>query len=505
MNKITTDEYEAIFNELKKKVEGYRNSINQIEFARCECIKLDKDIDSPKILLDMISNIIDTSKELNQIIEQSPTSIYVADEEGNTIRVNKTFSELTGVDRANLLHKNTSQIEAENVFMPSVISIALKEKRRVMIPQVVRNDYGENDFVVAGTPILDENGKIFRVITNSMLNGEIQSISDYLNKRNNGNTSFPKLIAESDEMKSIVQLADLIKNTSSTVLLGGETGVGKSLLARYIHNTSERKNKRMTEINCGAIPAALLESELFGYASGAFTGASIKGKAGLIEICEGGTILLDEISELPFNLQVKLLQFLQNRTIIRVGGTEEISVDVRVIAATNRNLKDLVNRGEFREDLYYRLNVVPIIIPPLRERKSDIVPALRYFVNKYTKMHNKVLPITDELIEKCKSNYWNGNLRELENTVERWVVTEGSIGLSDTTESKQNPSAQPKIYEESFVGENHTLSDIERDLIINTYEKYRSSYKVAKALGISQSAAYRKIKKYVSDSNVMSK
>ncbi len=208
-------------------------------------------------------------------------------------------------------------------------------------------------------------------------------------------------------------------------------------------------------------------------------------------MCDGGTILLDEISELPLQLQVKLLHFLQNRKIIRVGGTEEISVDVRVIAATNKSLVQLVEKGEFRQDLYYRLNVVPITIPPLRERKEDIMPAARYFINKYAKLYNKELPVEEKCVEYLESNSWKGNLREFENYIERVVITEGFVshdGLMDfgivaSEEESRHPDTEK-------------MADMERKMVLEAYEKYGSSYKVAQALGISQSTAYRKIRKY---------
>lgn len=496
-----------LYDELKNKVADYLDTIKDIGFAAGEYESINKEIDTTEGLLDTICSIIDTSKELNQIIEQSPTSIYVADTDGKTLRINQTFVDLTGVDRQALLGKKTSRIEAESTFNPSVCSLALKEKRRVMVPQKVSNDSGENEFIVAGTPIVNEKGEIFRAITNSMLNKEIMGIIEYLQEsKNESNPTTPKLIAKSKEMKNVIQIANMIKNTPSTILITGETGVGKSLLARYIHSSGIRREKKMTEINCGAIPPALLESELFGYVSGAFTGADKKGKAGLIETSEGGTILLDEISELPLLLQVKLLHFLQNRTITRVGGTEEIPVDVRVIAATNKNLEKMVEAGEFREDLYYRLNVIPIDIPPLRERKDDIVPALNFFADKYIKMYNKTIVIDEDLIERFKSNPWYGNLRELENSVERLIVTEGSVDLiEDNIASRRNEYGhanyenEVETTREASVSEtvDKTISDIEREMVIQAYNKYRSSYKVAEALGISQSAAYRKIKKYV--------
>ena len=281
-------------------------------------------------------------------------------------------------------------------------------------------------------------------------------------------------------------------NTESTILIGGETGVGKSMLARYIHNTGNRKDKKMIEINCGAIPPALLESELFGYAGGAFTGANKNGKPGLIELCEGGSILLDEISELPLSLQVKLLHFLQNKKITRVGGTEDILVNVRVIAATNKNLEALVEKGEFRQDLYYRLNIVPMIIPPLRERKDDIMPAVDYFIDKYTKLYGKNLPVNQKCIDYFTNSQWKGNLRELENYIERLVVTEGLVDIDNSSLFVTEYSTENN----SEVTDTVALNALEKEMILSAYKKYGSSYKVAKALGISQSTAYRKIKKY---------
>ena len=200
--------------------------------------------------------------------------------------------------------------------------------------------------------------------------------------------------------------------------------------------------------------------------------------------------MLDEISELPLQLQVKLLHFLQNRRIIRVGGTEEIQVDVRVIAATNKPLKELVEKGEFRQDLYYRLNVVPITIPPLRDRKEDIMPAARYFINKYAKLYNKELPVEEKCIEYFENNTWKGNLRELENYIERVVITEGFVSNDGLSDLAIVPS------EEKALPSKETMADMERKMILEAYEKYGSSYKVAEALGISQSTAYRKLRKY---------
>lgn len=495
------NDYEKLYLGLKEKVEEYLSAIKEIEFARTEYELLCRHPHTPDELLDVVCNIIDTSRELNQIIEQSPSSIYVTDTSLKTLRVNKSFEELTGLDRRTIMGRNTADIEQENTFSPSVCALALHEGRRILVRQTVN----DRDFVTAGVPITDDQGKIYRVITNALLSEEVSNMSDYLRtlKEHDNNTEmFQKMIVASEQMKNIVRLADLVKDTETTILIEGETGVGKSLLARYIHNNSNRREKKMIEINCGAIPPALLESELFGYVSGAFTGADKKGKSGLIELCEGGTILLDEIGEMPLSLQVKLLHVLQNKKITRVGGTKEISINVRVIAATNKRLELLVEKGEFREDLYYRLNVVPIVIPPLRERKDDIMPAVRYFMEKYTKLYEKKLTLTPKCIKYFENQVWKGNLRELENCVERLVVTEGTLDLLSGSESiypQDSASAAKTDLKETPDFQDKTINQVERDMIMEAYKKYGSSYKVAKALDISQSTAYRKIRKYLSE------
>ena len=511
MNEAANLTSDPFWKELREKYLKYLQTIADIGFAAIEVEQLPKDPKTPEELCDGICRIMEFCKELNLIVDQSPTSIYVSNAKGKTIRVNKYFEESSGLSRKEIQGRVNLDLEKETLYEPSVGAIALNEGRRVIIPQVMNHD---REFIVAGMPIKDEKDEVFCVVTNALLNFDTHRISHYFETRNEERTNnvpvVPKIIAVSEKMQDILRLADIIKNTPSTILLEGETGVGKSLLARYIHFTGDRKDGKMTEINCGAIPQALLESELFGYVSGAFTGADRKGKAGLIEASDGGTILLDEIGELPLLLQVKLLHFLQNRKITRVGGTEEIPVNVRVIAATNRNLEKLVEEGEFREDLFYRLNVVPIEIPPLRERKEDIIPAVRYFAEKYAALYGKELHIDDSDISRYEQRPWKGNLRELENYIERIIVTEGSM-MSETNGDAREEWTVRKSSEDSSGGKGNGSSagkgnrsseerpdeSDERERILEAYHRLGSSYKVAKELGLSQSTAYRKIKKYL--------
>ena len=459
---------------LVETVSKYIDFIKDNEFTQCEYEQLNKIPESPEELVEAIIRIITTAKNLNMVLEQSPTSIYVADTEGRTLRINKCFEDLSLIVRKDLMGKKTSDLESDAVYQPSAISLALKEKRRITVQQTNKTN---RNFIVTGAPIFDENGEIIMAVTNGILNAEVEKLGKYLISKDRDEEAPGKMyeiVAHNATMKNIFQLADLVKNTGSTIIIEGETGVGKNVLARHIHETSYRSGKRMIEVNCGAIPETLLESELFGYDSGAFTGAKKQGKPGLIELCDGGTILLDEIGEMPMSLQVKLLHFLQNRKIIRVGGTEEVEIDVRVIATTNKSLEQMVSEGTFREDLYYRLNVVPIVIPPIRERKEDIIPMAQCFVEKYTRQYGREFALTDEYIEHIVSNPWKGNIRELENYIERLVVTEGNLDILDQFKQYMSVTGREEI--PAVGNENLSNKELEKKAIIEAYKKYGSSY-----------------------------
>ncbi|MEC9488043.1 MAG: sigma 54-interacting transcriptional regulator, partial [Halanaerobium sp.] len=304
-------------------------------------------------------------------------------------------------------------------------------------------------------------------------------------------------------MESVLNLAEKVARVNSTVLLQGESGVGKGVVARIIHDLSAREDGPFVAINCGAIPETLLESELFGYETGAFTGASRKGKPGLIETAEGGTLFLDEITEIPLNLQVKLLQVIQERRLVRIGGVRPIAVDIRVIAATNQDIEMLVREGLFREDLYYRLNVVPIKIPPLRERQEDIIPLINHFLERYNKKYGQEKDLTREAKRALKKYHWPGNCRELENLIERLVVTseQAVIGLTDLPQNIKGymPGNPVEVHRLLPLGEAREL--VEKLLL----EKARaeaesgSTYEMARILSVDQSTVVRKWNKYFPD------
>ncbi|MTI81820.1 MAG: sigma-54-dependent Fis family transcriptional regulator [Firmicutes bacterium] len=304
-------------------------------------------------------------------------------------------------------------------------------------------------------------------------------------------------ITHSDKMKSIVNLAKRVAPYPTTVLISGETGVGKEVLASYIHQNSERASHNFVKVNCGAIPESLLDSELFGYEPGAFTGARREGSQGLFEAANHGTILLDEISELPPKAQSKLLRALQEREVRRVGGTWSKNIDVRVLAATNQNLKELVEKKLFRKDLFYRLQVVQIEIPPLRERPEDIEALIKHFLINLSKEFNLKRYIDLELIERLKSYQWPGNVRELRNLVESLLVTveKEVIKTEDIPVYLQESLEQTKVSNKETMPLKEVVDNAERQAIVNTLKFCKDTHSAAEVLGINYTTLMRKIKK----------
>jgi len=302
-------------------------------------------------------------------------------------------------------------------------------------------------------------------------------------------------------MEPVLELMVRVSQVESTVLITGESGVGKEVAAKRIHRLSRKENGPFITINCGAIPENLMESELFGYEKGSFTGAGKEGKIGLMEAANGGNIFLDEIGELPLNLQVKLLRVIQEKVIYRIGGIKPITLDVRIIAATNRNLKEMVRKKTFREDLFYRLNVVQIEIPPLRQRREDILPLSQYFLSKYCSKYNKQKRISPQVFKIFESYYWPGNIRELENVIERAVIlSQGdSIDVNHLPENLyvvHNEQAEIEVIVRGITSLNDGVQLMEKELLRKALGTEKSSRKTALLLGITHTTVLRKAKQY---------
>lgn len=450
-----------------------------------------------------IQKIKEENLNLNIAIDFSVDNIHLTDGEGNILRVNSAFEERVGCKRQDIEGRNVRELESEGAYKPSVVRMVIQEKRRLTLMQ--EGPTGKT--ITTSTPVFDENNNLFRIVSNARLVDELTLLSDYFRDSAKSiieETKDIKLVSESQVMKSLIKQLELIANVDSGVLFRGESGTGKSLLAKYIHEKSARRSGRFMQINCAAIPESLIESELFGYETGAFSGASKTGKPGLIELADKGTLFLDEVGDMPLPLQVKLLQVLQNKQVTRVGGEQPIDLDVRIISATNQDLEKMIEEKTFRQDLYYRLNVIPIEIPPLKGRKEDIKPLLEWLVKKYNEKYQKHIILSDEVISYLMQYDWPGNIREMENLIERLIVINeiGIITIDDLPvilASSKNKLESVVI--RKIIPLKDAVEEVERQLIINAYQELKSSYKVAKMLGISQSAAMRRIRKYLGDEN----
>ncbi len=448
---------------------------------------------------------------LRKILDNSHDEIYVTNSEGIVIYVNNACEKHYGIKAADIIGKKSEELSQLNYWAPRVSPIAIKRKRSFTLEQ--RTCTGKT-LLTTATPIFDNDGKIEYIVENSRDITESEGIkheleiSKKLLKRYKDEVeilrrkemSIPNLMCKNKKMESILDLTRRIAAVDSIVLLLGESGTGKSLLAKYIHKNSPRKSGPFITVNCASIPSELMESELFGYSRGAFTGASEKGKAGLFELASDGTIFLDEIGELPLKMQAKLLQVLHEGQYFKVGGREIKKLNCRVIAATNRNLEQMMERGEFREDLYFRLNIFEIVLPPLRERREEVAPLASYFLNKYNEKYRLNHKISQRCLDIFEQYHWPGNVRELENIIERLVVVTQEVTIDDCDLPKtfHKVAPQPAPIAEDFDSLDNAVSEVEKRIIQKAYKDLGSSYEVAKVLKISQSKASRLIRKYCS-------
>lgn len=367
---------------------------------------------------------------LEEAFEASYDGIHILDSDGRTLLINKACERIEGITKEDIGDKTISRLVEEGYYDKSVTLMVLDEKREVTELQRAKNG---KSILVTGMPIYDDSGEIVRVIVNSRDITELMDLREQLRHKENLLNMYKeelnfynmrsKFIANSKPMKMVIKTAVSVAKVNSNVLITGESGTGKSLVAEIIHKNSSRKERDFVKIDCGAIPDNLFESELFGYEGGAFTGADSKGKAGLVEMADGGTLFLDEIGEISPMSQAKLLRFIQEKQFYKIGGKEPVEVDVRIIAATNRDLEEMVKEKAFREDLLYRINVIPIEIPPLRKRKEDILPLVLNRLRKINNEYDMKRSISAKAMDKLIEYGWPGNVRELENVIERIAVT----------------------------------------------------------------------------------
>jgi len=440
--------------------------------------------------------------DLKDVFEYAFDEIFVTDEQGIVVRVNSTCERHYQLAAEELVGKHVKELQKDGIFYPSATLEVIEKKRPIELVQTTKS--GEY-LHVRTRPVFDDEGNLRRVISYSRDLTELYQLRQKVEEMDNQLKTYKKelretyehegLIFKSIAMQKIIETIKKVSVVDSTVLVLGETGVGKSRLVRHLHEVSRRKNESFYEINCAALPTNLIESELFGYSGGSFTGANREGKKGLLESAHKGTLFLDEIGEMPLEIQAKLLQVLQEKTFRPIGGRELKKVDVRIVAATNRDLSEMVKRGTFRKDLYYRLNVIPISIPPLRERTEDILPLVYHYLQHFNKKYGRDVKLAPSTLQMFVGYPWEGNNREIENVIERIVIT-----ADDVVTIEDLPIAmQESTVEQSGQSLYKMLEEVERNIILKAYKTCGSSYKVAEFLKISQSAATRKIKKFIEE------
>ena len=467
-------------------------------------------------------NFKNTHLTLDQIIpilNVITDAVFIDDADGVCQWCNDACEEMYNIEYDEIVGRHVEDLEKSGIFTPSVTRRVLEEKREITI--IHENRFGRR-LLTTGSPVFVPmtsgewvaagEGRYSRtiafVLTTSRDITQISTVQEQpdtpgsalLKARNldvpeDVGSSF--IVSESEAMHNVMALTKKLASVNTTVLITGESGVGKGLIARRLHEEGVRWKKPFVTVNCGAIPENLIESELFGYVAGAFTGSRADGKQGLFEAAQDGTIFLDEISELPLNLQVKLLQVIQERQITPVGGTRPIPVDVRIISATNRNLEELVKEGRFREDLYYRLNVVPINVPSLRERPADIIPLIQMNIARCNRELGETKSMSPDALSILLKYPWPGNIRELQNIIERLVITTSHnviteddifIFIKEAAEDNQINYADTSLAA--------ALERAEKEILSRALENYKSTRAIARVLKVSQPTIVRKLNKY---------
>jgi len=447
-----------------------------------------------------------SAEELLEILENLSDSVQVVDENYIMCWMNKA-SEAEGTPRGKIIGRNVLELRDEGIFKGVVSPAVFKEKKTVSILAAGQN---EKEMLLTGVPII-KDGKVKKVIISSRDITELKDIErkfleakemaayyknelDILKRRQSFEITY-----ESEPMRKVVALANAVAKTDATVLILGESGTGKGLLGEYIHKLSKRKNERCVKIDCGAIPENLIESELFGYEEGSFTGALKGGKIGMMQMADKGTLILDEIADLPYNMQVKLLRLIQDKEVFKIGGERSIHVDARIIAMTNKDLGEMMKEGTFREDLYYRLNVVMLKLPPLRERKEDIVHLMVRFLDVFNEKYEQKKYFSPEIFNIFYKYIWPGNIREMENIIERLViVTPGEeITPAYLPEHMKNEtimqSARPSI---GYGGFKYQMECFEKELFSNYQRMYEKVGVIYEKLEVDRSTVRKKLKKY---------
>ncbi|MFB5190035.1 sigma-54 interaction domain-containing protein [Alicyclobacillus fastidiosus] len=463
-----------------------------------ECLRLPEGPDESHIWA-----LQQEKSDLAELIDSSLDEWYITDGEGITLQVNDQVEQMYGPLVGGLVGKSIFDLERQRIFYPSVTAMVLRHRKQ---QTVLQNTIDGRRLISTGNAIFNADGSIKRVISYAKDVSELELLTL------NGRPALPPestvapseqptpFVSNSPAMRRCMDRALRVARTNASVILLGETGVGKNRVAKYIHQISQWSKGPWVEINCASIPESLLESELFGYERGSFTGARREGKPGKVELAQGGTLFLNEIGELPLNLQGKLLDLLQEHRIERIGATAPTYVDTRIITATNRNLREMVTQGTFRADLFYRLNVIPIEIPPLRQRIEDITPLCEVYLAQFTNKHNLKEHVLDEAaLDLLRKYEWPGNIRELENILEYLAITVDDVIIQTHHLPPEvvTASASPRCEHATLSDDwKHHLRTSEREIYAAALAKCSSTREVAALLGVSQSTVVRKLKQH---------
>ncbi len=459
-------------------------------------------------------NLLDENQLLWSIIDNSYDGLFLTDHKGKVLYCNRAYLRISGLSREKIVGHTVGEL-IETGELPDSCAYEVVQTHKP-VTKIIDYVHGVSALITS-LPIFNDDGSLIRVLSNVRDITELTQTREQLQQAHNLKEEYRlrlrqvekadrkeiKFLAASPVMEKLLRLSERLAHVSSPVLIQGESGVGKDMLARYIHECCDVNDSRpFIQLNCAAIPENLLESELFGYEPGAFTGALAKGKAGLFELAHNGTLFLDEIGEMPLSLQVKLLDTLQSGTIRHLGGTKPIETNARIIAATNTNLTDLLSQGKFRLDLYYRLNVIPVFIPPLRERKEDLLPLLFHFLEMMNKKFLATKTFSPKAIEVLSHYAWPGNVRELRNIIENLVIM-SSDNIIDVNclpyymiqTTNKNIFVDTPDHFESFKLKD-IISEVEKEVIRAALAECGDLRNTASHLGVDLSTLVRKKKKY---------
>ncbi|MCM3272343.1 sigma-54 interaction domain-containing protein [Paenibacillus elgii] len=447
-------------------------------------------------------------KDLDSILDLFYDGVIITDRDGTIVKVNKAYQRFVGKTAKELIGADIRSTAGIKIHSNESSTFkVLKEKRPVTIMQRAVNENGYKEFMTTGMPMFNDQNEVEFVVNCVRDMTELNELKRHLSKMERINQNYLEeiktlkqqqanesgLVVRSKVMLDVKDAAAKVASVDSPVMLRGESGVGKEVIAKYIHRNSKRAKGAFIKVNCGAIPASLMESEFFGYERGAFTGAGKEGKPGFFELADKGTLFLDEIGDMPLDLQVKLLRVLEEQEFRRVGGVKTIRSDVRIIAATNQELEEMVSQKVFRKDLYYRLQVYPILIPPLRERKEEIPFFIEHFLQRYQEKNAIQIQITQEAIQMLCQYDWPGNIRELLNVLERMAISSPNGEILPEHLPREIFGILGKIIPKSFQEEVELFEfqGMKRALVL-----HKSTRKAARALQMSQPTFVRKLKQY---------